>query len=156
MTSEVVNRTSIEETKSVITNNPEETHRFGQKLARDLGAGTLIALTGDLGSGKTCLAQGICSGLEVKDYVTSPSFTLINEYQGRLPVYHFDFFRIDKPEETLELGCDEYFYGDGVCIIEWAEKIESLLPEDRIEIKIVRRGETEREFYITRFSSTEL
>ena len=154
MTAEIAKRTRTTETKTVFTHSPEETHLFGKELASGLQPGMVIALIGDLGSGKTCLTQGICSGLGVKDYVTSPSFTLINEYQGRLRVYHFDFFRIDKPEETLDLGCDEYFYGEGVCIIEWAEKIVSFLPDDRTEIRIVRIGETEREFRIDCIGST--
>jgi tRNA threonylcarbamoyladenosine biosynthesis protein TsaE len=132
-----------------MTNSLEETLQLGAELARTLQPGTVIGLIGDLGSGKTCLTQGICAGLGVVDYVTSPTFTLINEYQGRLPVYHFDFYRIDKAAEIEDLGCDEYFYGQGVCIIEWAEKILSFLPEERIEIRIKRLGETVREFRIT-------
>ena len=145
-------KTDTKNTKTVLTKNPEETHQFGIDLARDLVPQTVIALIGDLGSGKTCLTQGICAGLEVEDYVTSPSFTLINEYHGRLPVYHFDLFRIDNPKEMLDLGCEEYLYGDGVCIIEWAEKMESLLPEKRIQIMLRRIGEKEREIQITHFN----
>ena len=146
----------MKKTKTVFTKSPGETHHFGIELAGDLEPQTVIALIGDLGSGKTCLTQGICAGLEVEDYVTSPSFTLINEYQGRLPVYHFDLFRIDDPREMLDLGCEEYFYGDGVCIIEWAEKLKHFLPEKRIEITLKRIGEDERELKISRISSTEL
>jgi tRNA threonylcarbamoyladenosine biosynthesis protein TsaE len=152
MISETMHTTDTKNTKTVFTKSPEETHRLGIELAGDLVPQTVIALIGDLGSGKTCLTQGICAGLEVEDYVTSPSFTLINEYQGRLRVYHFDLFRIDNPKEMLDLGCEEYFYGDGVCIIEWAEKMESLLPEKRIEITLRRIGENEREFQITHFN----
>ena len=150
MISDTTTRPVAQETKTLFTNTPEETQRFGQELAGELQPGTVIALIGDLGSGKTCLTQGICMGLGVQDYVTSPSFTLINEYDGRLPVYHFDFYRINTPEEAFDLGCDEYFYGEGVCIIEWAEKVESFLPENRIEIRIKRIGETKREFKTNR------
>ncbi|UCE20478.1 MAG: tRNA (adenosine(37)-N6)-threonylcarbamoyltransferase complex ATPase subunit type 1 TsaE [Gemmatimonadota bacterium] len=139
-------------TTTVFTQSPEETHSFGVELARDLEPQTVIALIGDLGSGKTCLTQGICAGLEVEEYVTSPTFTLINEYRGRLPVYHFDLYRIDDLKEMLDLGYEEYFYGNGVCVIEWAEKMETLLPEKRIEILLKRIGENEREFRITHFT----
>ena len=148
-------REYIRQRDTVVTDSPEETRHFGEELARNLRPSTVIALIGDLGSGKTCLTQGICAGLEVTDYVTSPSFTLINEYEGRLPVYHFDLFRIAGPGETIDLGCDEYFYGDGVCIIEWAEKIMSLLPDDRIEVTIRRIGETRREFQVAQKGSTD-
>jgi tRNA threonylcarbamoyladenosine biosynthesis protein TsaE len=152
---QVGNATSIQKEEERTTASPEETQRFGMELAGELGSGAVIALIGDLGSGKTCLTQGVCMGLEVKDYVRSPSFTLINEYRGRLPVYHFDFYRIDKPEEMLSLGCEEYFYGQGVTIIEWAEKILSLLPEERIEIRIQRTGTTRRLFHLTYLASEE-
>ncbi|MFQ6093076.1 MAG: tRNA (adenosine(37)-N6)-threonylcarbamoyltransferase complex ATPase subunit type 1 TsaE [bacterium] len=152
MTSAIRVRTYNKRTDTVLTDSPEETHRFGQELARGLEPGAVIALIGDLGSGKTCLTQGMCTGLEVTEYVTSPSFTLINEYQGRLPVYHFDLFRIDEPKQTLDLGCEEYLYGDGVCIIEWAEKMGPFLPDDRIEIRIRRIGKTRREFQVTHIS----
>lgn len=148
MTTEGATQTLIRESRTFTTESREETLDFGAELAQRLGPGSVIALIGDLGSGKTCLTQGICAGLGIKDYVTSPTFTLINEYQGRLQVYHFDFYRIDDSAEVLELGCDEYFYGTGVCIIEWAEKILSHLPEDRMEIRINRLGETKREFHI--------
>jgi tRNA threonylcarbamoyladenosine biosynthesis protein TsaE len=149
-------RSTIHTSRTVITNSPEETMHFGAQLAGALRPGTVIALIGDLGSGKTCLTQGICVGLEVNDYVTSPTFTLINEYQGRLPVYHFDFYRIDVSAEVTDLGIDEYFYGHGVCIIEWAEKIQAYLPDERIEIRIQRRDATEREIQMTYFNISEI
>ncbi len=149
-----MNRKQIRNCRQEIrtTSSPEETKRFGMELAGTLGPGAVIALIGDLGSGKTCLTQGICDGLGVTSYVTSPTFTLINEYQGRLSVYHFDLYRLDKPEELLDLGCEEYFYGSGVSIIEWAEKALSVLPEERMEIRIERTGETERRLRISYLS----
>lgn len=131
-----------------ITSSAEETRRFGERLAQDLSSGDVVALVGPLGSGKTCLAQGICCGLEVTDYVTSPSFTIVNEYRGRLPVYHFDLFRVHDPAELFELGYEEYFYGNGVCIIEWAEKIRDFLPEGRVGVTLKRLGELKREIEV--------
>ena len=96
----------------------------------------MVALIGELGAGKTTLTKGIARGLEVPDLVHSPTFTLIHEHRGRLPIYHFDLYRLDTPAQLDDLGYEEYFYGDGVCVIEWAEKIEGLLPDDRLEIRI--------------------
>jgi tRNA threonylcarbamoyladenosine biosynthesis protein TsaE len=96
----------------------------------------VIALYGELGAGKTSLVKGIAQGLEIQEHVTSPTFTLIQEYQGKLPMYHFDCYRLNSIEEFSQLGPDEYFFGKGVCLIEWAEKIEPLLPPNRISIRI--------------------
>ncbi len=112
--------------------------RFGKHLAAVLSAGDIVCLTGDLGAGKTTLTKSIAEGLKVDDYVTSPSYTIVNEYEGRLKLYHFDVYRINDIEEMYELGHEEYFYGDGVCVIEWAGMIEELLPENRIWIEIYR------------------
>ncbi len=131
-----------------ITQGPEQTHSLGQKLADFLHPGAVAALTGELGSGKTCLIQGICQGLGVTDPVASPAFVIINEYQGRLPVYHFDLYRIKNIEELYQLGCEEYLYGFGVCLIEWAERAEALLPEDSIRISLHWKAENEREIVL--------
>jgi len=93
-------------------------------------------LNGELGAGKTTMTKSIGIGLGVEEYITSPTFTLINQYRGRMPVYHFDVYRLENVEELYDLGFDEYFFGNGVCIIEWAEKIERMLPEDRLVIDI--------------------
>lgn len=106
------------------------------ELGGRLVPGTVVGLIGALGSGKTCLAQGICRGLGVEEYVTSPSFVLIREYLGRMPVYHFDLYRLRDAEELFDLGYEEYFYGDGVCLVEWAERAQSLWPEDAIEVHL--------------------
>lgn len=96
----------------------------------------MVALVGELGSGKTVFIKGVCRGLNVADEITSPTFTLIHEYVGRVPVYHLDFYRIQSPGEMRELGCDEYFFGEGICLIEWADKIMEHLPRKRIEVYI--------------------
>ena len=115
--------------------------QFGIRFASLLTEGSVVALYGDLGSGKTTCIRGLCRGLGVEQVVTSPTFTLINEYRGRLPVYHFDFYRLESPEELWDLGLEEYFYGDGVCFIEWPEIVRDLLPADRIEIHLAARFE---------------
>jgi len=131
------------------TSSPEETKKFGEKLAKKLKPGEVVAFFGPLGSGKTCLIQGICQGLNVANPVTSPCFVIINEYPGKIKVYHFDLYRLERIEELYELGYEEYFYGDGVCLVEWAEKAKSLLPEKRIEIQLKISSEKEREIIIS-------
>ncbi|HLS53452.1 MAG TPA: tRNA (adenosine(37)-N6)-threonylcarbamoyltransferase complex ATPase subunit type 1 TsaE [Tissierellaceae bacterium] len=123
--------------------NLKETESFGLKLGSLLMPGDILCLNGDLGAGKTTMTQSIGKGLGVDDYITSPTFTLINEYKGRIWVYHFDVYRLENVEDLYDIGFDEYFYGHGVCIIEWAEKIEKLLPEDRIVIDIKKGKETD-------------
>lgn len=113
-----------------------EMKRFGETLADVLKSGDVVCLTGDLGAGKTTLTKSIAAGLGIDDYVTSPSYTIVNEYEGRLALYHFDVYRINDIEEMYELGYEEYFYGEGVCVIEWAGMIEELLPENIIWIEI--------------------
>ena len=125
--------------------NEEETKAFGTELARHIKPGTVIALTGDLGVGKTTLTKAIAEGMGVVETVTSPTFNIIKEYRsGRLPLYHFDVYRLADPEELYELGYEEYFYGEGVCVVEWAELIRELLPESAWRIGI-RYGEKEGE-----------
>ena len=121
---------------TIITKSSEETKNLGEELSKFTKPGDLLAFYGELGAGKTCFIQGISRGLKVKDYVTSPSFTIINEYQGKIPIYHFDLFRLDNAEEIIELGYNEYFYGEGLTVIEWAGKIEQLLPKEHLEIEI--------------------
>lgn len=117
-------------------NSLEETEEFGIKLGRALRRGDILCLNGDLGAGKTTLTKSIGLGLGVEEYITSPTFALINQYSGRLPVYHFDVYRLENVEELFDLGFDEYFYGNGVCIIEWADKIDRMIPKERIVIDI--------------------
>jgi len=118
--------------------NPAYTFQFGKNLGMLLMPGDVVALVGELGAGKTTLTQGIVRGLGVGEehYIGSPTFTLINEYAGRMPVYHLDFYRIETPSEIVNLGLEEYLHGEGVAVIEWADKIEALLPEDHVKITL--------------------
>lgn len=118
-----------------ITTSTEETETVGAELAPFLAAGNVLALKGQLGSGKTTFTRGLCRGLGVEDDVTSPTFTLVNEYYGKVPVYHFDFYRLASSEEVWSLGCEEYFQGDGICVIEWPERASEQLPEHQIEVR---------------------
>ena len=129
---------------SLLTYAPEDTAEFGRKLGELLISGDLICLSGELGAGKTCFAQGVARGLGVEGQVRSPSFTLIHEYYGRLPFYHLDLYRLNDPSELEDLGYEEYFYGDGVALVEWADRARELLPEERLDVYIDRlAGEDE-------------
>lgn len=118
------------------TNSPEETWELAAELANELGPGTVMALHGDLGAGKTCFVQGLAAALGIDEPITSPTYTLIGEYVGRLPLHHIDLYRLSGPEEALGLGIEEYFDLDGITAIEWAERAEGLLPPDLIHIQI--------------------
>ena len=130
------------------TNSPEETFRLGQKLGEASCPGQIYALTGELGVGKTVLTQGFAKGLGIKENVNSPTFTILQEYTGgRLPLYHFDVYRILDVFDMEEIGYEDYFYGKGVCLIEWGEVVADLLPTDTIRIVINKdssRGENYR------------
>jgi len=132
-----------------ITKSEEETREIGRAIGKGLLPGDIICLIGELGSGKTTITQGIAQGVGVRSFVSSASFKLINEYEGRIPVYHFDLFRLDKLSEVEELGYREYFYNQGVTIIEWAEKIRPLWPDERMEIELKIVSENAREIRIT-------
>ena len=119
------------------THDPEETFEVGRKIGMNAKPGQIYTLTGDLGVGKTVFTQGVAAGLGITEPVNSPTFTIIQEYtEGRLPFYHFDVYRIGDIEEMEEIGYDDYFFGQGICLIEWAELIEEILPEKRIEVTI--------------------
>ncbi|ADG81595.1 hypothetical protein Tfer_1498 [Thermincola ferriacetica] len=120
----------------IFSKSPEETYKIAEALSRHVRPGDVICLQGDLGAGKTHFAQGFARGLGIEEHVTSPTFTLINEYTGRLPFYHIDAYRLEDPDEGYELGLEEYFYGSGVTLIEWPSKIKELLPEAYLEIAI--------------------
>jgi tRNA threonylcarbamoyladenosine biosynthesis protein TsaE len=140
--------------ESFTTISVDETRTFGRRLAGRLAPGAVIGLVGDLGSGKTCLVQAVCHALGVRELVTSPTFILVNEYIGRdeqdrpLPIYHFDLYRLLGEEELLDLGSDDYFYGDGVCLVEWADMAGDLLPRDSTLITIEHAGENSRRFNV--------
>jgi tRNA threonylcarbamoyladenosine biosynthesis protein TsaE len=128
-----------------ISDSPEATARAGAEAAQSAAAGDVFALSGDLGAGKTQWAKGFVAAIGSDAHVTSPTFTLIHEYPGgRVPVYHFDFYRLDAPEAVLAMGFDDYVQGDGVCLIEWAERFPQLLPENTKRVEIAIRGENER------------
>jgi tRNA threonylcarbamoyladenosine biosynthesis protein TsaE len=128
-----------------ISNSPAETEKIGREFAQDLHAGSLVALKGQLGSGKTQFVKGLAAGIGALGEITSPTFTLVHEYAGgRVPVYHFDFFRIEDRPSAERLGLDEYFFGDGVCVVEWADKFAELLPAAARWISFETKSETER------------
>lgn len=121
---------------------PEDTYGIGREMGEQAVAGQVYCLIGDLGAGKTLFTQGFAKGIGIDESVNSPTFTIVQEYeQGRLPFYHFDVYRISDPDEMYEIGYEEYFYGQGVCLVEWANLIEELIPEGAIVIQIDREPE---------------
>ncbi len=131
------------------TSGAAETRRLGRAVANQLRAGDVVGLYGNLGAGKTVFAQGLCEGLGLAgEQVTSPTFSLLHEYEGgRWPVYHFDAYRIETLDEFFDLGYEEYFFGNGVCIVEWAERVESLLPPETLRFRIKHETENERSIH---------
>ena len=130
------------------TYSPEETLEIGRLLGENAGPGEVYALIGDLGAGKTVFTKGFAQGLGIEEPVNSPTFTILQIYEeGRLPLYHFDVYRIGDIDEMYELGYEEYFFGDGVCVIEWADLIEELIPEDALTIRITRGEDEEARIY---------
>jgi tRNA threonylcarbamoyladenosine biosynthesis protein TsaE len=128
-----------------ISSSPAETEAIARRVADDLIAGSILALKGDLGSGKTLFTQALVAGLESEAAVTSPTFTIVHEYQGgRLPVYHFDFFRLENRESAARLGLEDYFFGDGVSVVEWADRFQELIPEHARWISFEIKSETRR------------
>lgn len=132
-------------TEKVILKNTEDTELLGRRIAEGLEPGDAVALTGPLGAGKTTLAQAIARGLCVSERMASPTFTIVQEYRsGKLPLFHFDVYRVSDPDELFEIGFDEYLHAGGVCLIEWADLIEDVMPEDTIWIRL-EYGENEDE-----------
>lgn len=121
---------------TIRTNSAKETVRAGDKMGRILKKGDLVCLTGGLGTGKTAFTSGIAVALGIEGYITSPTFTIVNEYAGKIPLYHFDMYRINDPEEVYEIGFDEYLNNDGIVVIEWAETVKGILPQDNIWVDI--------------------
>jgi tRNA threonylcarbamoyladenosine biosynthesis protein TsaE len=118
------------------SHSPEQTQLLGSYLGTLAQEADVFLLVGELGTGKTCLVQGIAHGLDVKEYAFSPSFVILREYRGRLPLYHIDFYRLDHIEEIADLGLEEYFYDGGICVVEWAEKGLQVVPPDNLLITI--------------------
>ncbi|MBC8059335.1 MAG: tRNA (adenosine(37)-N6)-threonylcarbamoyltransferase complex ATPase subunit type 1 TsaE [Clostridiaceae bacterium] len=136
----------------IIAESVEETINIGEKLGALVNSGDIICLIGDLGTGKTHFVKGLAKGLEIKDYITSPTFTIVNEYQGRLKLYHFDVYRVDDPDEIHAIGFDEYIFSSAVSIIEWSNFIEELIPEENLTINIVKvpeKGDNYREIELS-------
>jgi tRNA threonylcarbamoyladenosine biosynthesis protein TsaE len=136
----------------VYSDAPEATHALGRELGRLATPGLVVALIGRLGMGKTLFVRGVAEGLDVVDWqrmVSSPTFVLLQEYAGRLPIYHFDTYRLSRTQDFIDLGPEEYLEGDGVCLIEWADRVTEHLPADRLKIEFRNRGETFRELILT-------
>lgn len=129
----------------ITTNSPAETEAAGAALAARLNPGSVIAFTGDLGAGKTAFTRGLARGLGVEERVTSPTFTIVNEYEGgRLPLFHFDMYRLGSADELFDIGWEDYLARGGVCAVEWSENVEDALEEDTIRVDI-RRGDTDQQ-----------
>jgi len=128
----------------ITTHSPEETQKIGTRIGELVQPSDVILLVGELGSGKTCLTQGIAWGIGIKEYALSPTFVIMREMHGRLPLYHVDLYRLDRIEETGDLGLDDYFYGQGICVVEWAEKAMALMPPDHLLIELTYISDTER------------
>ena len=132
-----------------ITNSEQETEQLGLRVGRALKPGSVIAYTGDLGAGKTAFTRGLARGLGVPERVTSPTFTIVNEYEGgRLPLFHFDMYRLGCADELFDIGWEDYLARGGVCAVEWSENVEEALEEDAIRVDI-RRGESDDQRRIT-------
>ena len=132
----------------LVTTSPEETARAGERLGQTLGPGAVVALSGELGSGKTCFIQGLARGLGVTRAATSPTFVLVNQYAGRVPVYHVDAYRTESLTELVDLGLEELLGGEGVTVVEWADKLLPLLPPDTIHVRIEGVGDEPRQITI--------
>ena len=118
------------------SNSPEETAKIANDFAKTLNPGDCICMYGNLGVGKTAFVQGLAKGLGIDEYLSSPTFTIVNCYEGNLPLYHFDVYRIQDEDEMYEIGYEEYVYGDGISVIEWSENIKEILPQKRYEITL--------------------
>ena len=134
----------------ITTSDPDATEVVGERLGRTLSPGAVVAVTGELGAGKTCFIRGLVRGLDVTTPATSPTFVLINEYQGRLPVHHLDAYRTESLTELMELGLPELFDEDGVTLVEWADKVAPLLPPRTIHVHIAGLGDEPREITVRR------
>lgn len=131
-----------------LSNSPADTEAFGERLAKRLRAGDVVAFTGALGMGKTALTRGLARGLGCRGRVTSPTFTIVNEYAGDVPLFHFDMYRLSSSDELYDIGWDDYLARGGVCAVEWSERVADALPEDAVTVDIAR-GESDESRVIT-------
>ncbi len=132
----------------LVSRGPGQTRQLGEKIGRLAREGDVILLSGELGAGKTCLTQGIARGLGIRENALSPTFVIMREMHGWLPLYHIDLYRLDRIEESMDLGLDDYLYGRGICVVEWAEKALSIMPKDHLLIEISYLSDTGRGFHL--------
>lgn len=133
-----------------LSHSPEETEQLGEQLGRTLRPGSVVAYRGDLGMGKTAFTRGLARGLGCTCRVTSPTFTIVNEYSGALPLFHFDMYRLDSSDDLFDIGWEDYLSRGGVCAVEWSERVEDALPEDTLWVSIARgNGENDRIITVT-------
>lgn len=133
---------------TILTHSEAETEALGERLGRCLHGGAVVALYGDLGAGKTALTRGLARGLEIREPITSPTFTIVNEYPGQPPLFHFDLYRLRNAEELYDIGWEDYLARDGVCVTEWSENAREAFPADTVRITLKRLGDTERQIEV--------
>lgn len=136
--------------QSFVTSCEEETEACGSALARSLGRGSVVALYGDLGAGKTAFVRGMAAGLGIRESVSSPTFTIVNEYPGEVPLFHFDLYRLKNGDELLDIGWEDYLDRGGICALEWSERAEETISPDAVKVTIRRLDETRREITVSR------
>ncbi len=135
---------------TVVTNSERETEQVGRELAVTLSPGSVVALYGDLGAGKTAFVRGLAEGLGIDGSVSSPTFTIVNEYRGRIPLFHFDMYRLSGSDELFEIGWEDYLDRGGVCAVEWSENVEDAFFEDTIRVRIKKLSDSAREITVER------
>ena len=135
---------------TVVTNSERETEQVGRELAVTLSPGSVVALYGDLGAGKTAFVRGLAEGLGIDGSVSSPTFTIVNEYRGRIPLFHFDMYRLSGSDELFEIGWEDYLDRGGVCAVEWSENVEDAFLEDTIRVRIKKLSDSAREITVER------
>jgi tRNA threonylcarbamoyladenosine biosynthesis protein TsaE len=131
---------------TIDSNSPDDTAQLGERIGRALVAGDVVALTGELGAGKTAFVQGLARGLGVRGRVASPTFTIVNEHEGAIPLFHVDFYRLEHAAELINIGFDDYFERGGVVVVEWAERYAGSLPVERLDVRIEVTGPESRRF----------
>ena len=136
--------------KRVYTSSEEETETCGRELAGELGPGSVVALYGDLGAGKTAFVRGLAQGLGIRESVSSPTFTIVNEYPGSIPLFHFDMYRLQDEQELFDIGWEDYLDRGGICALEWSERVEGAIGSDAVRVTLRRLDDTRREILISR------